>query len=379
MFDRWSLGVALREMAKMTERREHRMVYITSVMASFARQDLEMFRRHGRVDVFHFAPARKVYTPWVMLLELWFLLRCIRGASIVVTQFVGYHAFLPVLLGKLFRVPTLLVLGGTESVKFPSFGYGDHVRWPLRAFSRWSLAHASHLAPVDESLVECTYTYSTNPDDPLRQGYRGLYPWIRTPHTTLAYGYDPDRFRPQGIRLPGTFLTVSKMNAANFMRKGIDLIFEMARRFPDQRFTIVGDSPGMVYPQVPANVELVKAVTYDELPAYYSCHTFYLQLSQWEGFPSAPCEAMLCGCVPIVSRVAALPEIVGEAGLILDRKDPDELERLIRKALTLDTDEVGKQARARIMERWPKDNRMRLMRLVRDLSRFGQEVDRSMQ
>jgi len=343
---------------------QERVVYCTNVMASFARNDLVLLKDHYKVHLFHFAPAHKIFTPFVMFKQLIFLLRHLPGASISITQFAGYHSVLAVLFGKLFKVPSLLILGGTECVKFPSFGYGDHTRWPLGGLVRWSLANATHLAPVDECLVECDYRYARDPRDPVRQGYRGLFPGIGTPHTILTYGYDDTRFRPMGGREPGTFLTVSTMNAPNFFRKGADLVFEMAKRFPEHRFTIVGDSPGMEYPEIPNNLTLVRSVPYDELPGYYSRNTFYFQLSMWEGFPSAPCEAMLCGCIPIVSGVAALPEIVGEAGFILRNKDAELLENLINKALRSDKVHLGQLARERIRHRWPRGARTGLIRLV---------------
>ena len=40
-----------------------------------------------------------------------------------------------------------------------------------------------------------------------------------------------------------------------------------------------------------------------------------------EGFPNALCEAMLSGCIPIVSNVGAMPKIVKETGYLLLKKD----------------------------------------------------------
>ena len=51
----------------------------------------------------------------------------------------------------------------------------------------------------------------------------------------------------------------------------------------------------------------------------------YLQPSRYEGFGLAVAEAMACGTVPIVSRAGALPEIVGDAGVILSVTSPDSL------------------------------------------------------
>ncbi|MBK9536447.1 MAG: glycosyltransferase family 4 protein [Flavobacteriales bacterium] len=354
----------------MKEAREgpkKRLVYCTNVTASFSRNDVLLLREHFDLKYFDFSIGRKIFTPIVLLRQFVFLLRYLPGAHISVTQFAGYHSILVVLLGKLFGVPSLLVLGGTECVKFPSFGYGDHIRWPYGSLVRWSLRNATHLAPVDASLVESRYVYSPDPRDPSVQGFRGLFPDILTPYTILQYGYDLERFKPQGERRPGSFLTVSRMNAPNFYRKGADLIFAMAERFPELEFTILGDAEGMSYPPVPSNLKLVRSVPYEDLPAYYASHEFYLQLSMWEGFPSAPCEAMLCGCVPIVSSVAALPEIVGDTGFILQKKDPMELEALIQKALDSDIPARSQKARERIMKRWPSNERNKLVELVRSL------------
>jgi len=39
---------------------------------------------------------------------------------------------------------------------------------------------------------------------------------------------------------------------------------------------------------------------------------------------------MACGCVPIGSAVGAIPEIIGDTGLLLERKELGTLQQLIR-------------------------------------------------
>lgn len=72
---------------------------------------------------------------------------------------------------------------------------------------------------------------------------------------------------------------------------------------------------------MPENVVLMKKINQDELINQFQAHEFYAQLSMFEGFPNALCEAMLCGCIPIGSSVSAIPDIIGETGFILDKKD----------------------------------------------------------
>ena len=138
---------------------------------------------------------------------------------------------------------------------------------------------------------------------------------------------------------------------------GVDVVLCRVRLAPD--------GADLLPPELVAS----QTVAYEDLPKLYAANTFYLQLSMWEGFPSAPCEAMLSGCVPVVSSVAALPEIVGDTGLVLEHKDADELERIIRKALTLDTEAMGRRARERIMQRWPREHRMQFLQLVQRLAK----------
>ncbi len=63
----------------------------------------------------------------------------------------------------------------------------------------------------------------------------------------------------------------------------------------------------------------------ETLPALYNlarCHFFP---SVYEEFGIPSCEAMACGCPPVVSNTGALPEVAGDAGLIVDPFNPAEM------------------------------------------------------
>ncbi len=66
------------------------------------------------------------------------------------------------------------------------------------------------------------------------------------------------------------------------------------------------------------NVHFVGAVRDEDLPLFYSGSDLYILPSLHEGF-GIPClEAMACGVPVIVTRAGALPEIVGDAALVVD-------------------------------------------------------------
>ena len=55
----------------------------------------------------------------------------------------------------------------------------------------------------------------------------------------------------------------------------------------------------------------------------YSNAEWFVYTSQYEGFGLPPLEAMQCGCPVITSNNSSLPEVVGDAGIMIDW-DSDE-------------------------------------------------------
>lgn len=66
--------------------------------------------------------------------------------------------------------------------------------------------------------------------------------------------------------------------------------------------------------------KIVKAgyIDDEDLPALYSGAEWFVYTSQYEGFGLPPLEAMSCGCPVITSNNSSLPEVVGDAGLMID-------------------------------------------------------------
>lgn len=56
----------------------------------------------------------------------------------------------------------------------------------------------------------------------------------------------------------------------------------------------------------------------EDLPVLYSNAEWFVYTSQYEGFGLPPLEAMQCGCPVITSNSSSLPEVVGEAGIMID-------------------------------------------------------------
>jgi glycosyltransferase involved in cell wall biosynthesis len=81
-----------------------------------------------------------------------------------------------------------------------------------------------------------------------------------------------------------------------------------------------------------------------ELPALYRHATALVYPSLFEGFGLPPLEAMACGTPVVTSKTSSLPEIVGEAALMIDPYDEAALQRAM---LEISSDEP---LRARLRE-----------------------------
>lgn len=340
------------------------LLYFYVKRSTFIGRDIEMLS--GKYEVLEqaFDVSPKWRLPLAFMQQLWFLIRHGRKAMASVTHIAGFVSFLPALWNRLFGLRALVVIAGTDGARFPAIRYGNFNRKLMGWFTRMSYRWAAHLAPVDESLVDVAYTYDAAGAP--RQGYRHFCPEVETPCSVVWYGYDADAWRFDLTPRPkDSFITViaGLDSEAVFLRKGVDLILAAAVLVPEARFTLVGAGPDNPWVQNrPANVDIHPVTDRSGLMDLLNRHRFYLQLSLMEGFPNALCEAMLCGCVPIGSNVAAIPFIIGETGHVLQRKDPALLAELLREAMA-DGGKTGMAARERIATNFPAS--LRLSRLIR--------------
>lgn len=90
----------------------------------------------------------------------------------------------------------------------------------------------------------------------------------------------------------------------------------------------------------------------EDAPVLYSCAVIFVFPSLYEGFGIPPLEAMACGTPVIVSNVASLPEVVGDAGILVN---PYDIENIAHEMDTLINDsELRKQCSEKGLEQAKK-------------------------
>lgn len=111
----------------------------------------------------------------------------------------------------------------------------------------------------------------------------------------------------------------------------IDAFAAALTQLPDDAKLVIAGAPHsgneLVFPPlqpvidrlgVGSRVVLTGRVSDDERRALYQAATGYVTASEYEGFGLTPLEAMACGVPAIVADRTSLPEVVGDAGLIVE-------------------------------------------------------------
>lgn len=184
---------------------------------------------------------------------------------------------------------------------------------------------------------------------------------------------DTDIYREVGVPREDLVFTIAWMNGGNSIRKCVPEILRaiplILHRHPNLRFVIAGEQ-GSDYPGLEAlvrelgitgNVEFPGVILKQRKIELMQRCKLYLSPSRYEGFGLAILEAMSCGAPVISSPVGSVPEVVGDAGLLVDGTSPNAIAEAVdcymKDAALLD--KMGRRARLRAESRFPYARRKR--------------------
>jgi glycosyltransferase involved in cell wall biosynthesis len=154
-------------------------------------------------------------------------------------------------------------------------------------------------------------------------------------------GVDPEKFHPRHpapIGFPSVYiLFVGSIQP----RKNLSALYAawdpVSKQFPDAWLLVAGvEDPHYRHTSLTGEGDRVRYLGYvpdAELPALYAGATVFAIPSLDEGFGLTVLEAMACGTPVLAARVGALPEVVGEAGLLFDHDCPGELAGMLAECL----------------------------------------------
>jgi len=146
--------------------------------------------------------------------------------------------------------------------------------------------------------------------------------------------------------------------------KGVDVIFECARRMPDVLFILVGD--GLLKADI-KNCKFPGACPHEEMPIWMNAADIFVLPSRSEGTPVVILEALSCSIPVIATRIGGCPNVVkdGQTGYLIPVGDVDMFQRKVRDLLNdeLSRNLMGKRGRKDMIQKF--DSRKIAQRIKR--------------
>jgi len=268
----------------------------------------------------------------------------VRAADVVFGWWAHLHTLAPFTLARPMGTPTVLMVGGFDVANLPAIGYGSQRGGWRRAVSRWVMRRADVLA--------------TNAHYSAEELERNV--GIRPERVTVLHHGVPDPYGADPVAPDRLAITVGNVDEINLERKGLRPFVRAAARLPDVRFEVVGrhiDGAAEELQSIATgNVALTGFLEQGELEARLRRAAAYVQASQHEGFGVSVAEAMLAGAIPVVTPAGALPEVVGDAGIVVASAAAEPLAEGIGAALRAGP-ERRRAAREHVLREFSVDRR----------------------
>ncbi len=267
----------------------------------------------------------RVRIPWEQLLAP-LLIRRIHA-----DVFHGVLNVLPIVC----PTPGVVTVHDLAFIRFPQT-FRAYNRTYLDFATRLSVRHAARILAVSEHTKREVVGLLGVPAERV----------VVTPNAVRAHFRPPAPSALAAFRaakgLPERFvLYVGTLEPRKNLTTLLEAYAEVARRHDVP--LLVGGGKGWLYDAVFQRLdelglrERVRFVGYieeEELPLWYAAATVFVFPSIYEGFGMPPLEAMACGTPVITSNSSSLPEVVGDAGLLVSPHDPGGFAAAIERVLT---------------------------------------------
>lgn len=236
--------------------------------------------------------------------------------------------------------PTIVTIHDLIFLRSPQ-SFHPAKRAYLTAMTGWSARNAAQVIAVSEATR------------------RDVIELLRVPanRVTTVHNGVGEQFRPIGEAERGKFRQEHDVGGRAILyvgtlepRKNLPMLLKaFGRLAEDEEFAdvrlYIGGSKGWYYEEIFATAErlgltgggkvlFLGRVPDEELPLWYNVATLVTYPSLYEGFGLPALEAMSCGTPVLASNTSALPEVVGDGGMLLDPQNEgawlDAMRRMLK-------------------------------------------------
>jgi len=299
--------------------RRTRVLLIRPNESPFKEHDEVLLRKHydGRTLDMYRIPGGRLYAAR-------FIGRLVRGllwADVSISWFADKHAYAASRLAHALGARSIVIVGGYEPAKEPDIDYGGLLDPEDERIVRNAIFGSDLVLAVSEF---------TKGEIERNLGFKDA----RVLHNCVR-----DGLADSSVPKEPVVLMVANSTSKTRRLKGLDCFARVSSHVSEARFVLVGRSDGPTATELRSlgpRLEVLGELPYGEVVSWMRRAKVCCQLSYRESFGVAIVEAMACGCVPVVTRAGALPEIVGAVGHSAAYGDVEATTSAVRSALSGD-------------------------------------------
>lgn len=198
----------------------------------------------------------------------------------------------------------------------------------------WSTRHAVKAAAKIVSVSQST-------KDDIVRVYKTEPAKVEVIHLGLDKQYVPKSYEQSqpildkhGLTYKKYLLFVGTLQPRKNLPKLIDAFIKLKKEHRIEEKLVIAGGKGWLYQPILEKIKgagmdnEIKFLDYvdgEDLPALYSGAVLLTLPALYEGFGLPPLEAMACGTPVVVSNVSSMPEVVGDAGRLVDPNSVDSI------------------------------------------------------
>jgi glycosyltransferase involved in cell wall biosynthesis len=268
-----------------------KILFLTVYNISFAERDLKILQSKFVVTTFNFENK-----------SILNLIELIKSNDLIYFWFASIRFFIPVVIAKILKKKIIIVAGGYDVAKVHAIRYGSLTSLWKSIIVKTMLRLSDRVLSVSNSNKnEIINNCKINP-----LKINMIYHGFETPNRVNFYNKS------------NIIITTASGNQSVFYRKGIDRFLVLAAHLKEFQFHLIGKIDLDFHFSIPNNVTLNGYTEKDKMISIYEAAKIYIQFSRHEGFGCSVAEAMQYGCIPVVSNCYALPEVIGNCGLVIN-------------------------------------------------------------
>jgi glycosyltransferase involved in cell wall biosynthesis len=304
--------------------------FIGPTQSTFVKNDIKVLEKKHHLFIDNSSFGRGIRGLFnLTMLSIRSFFKILRSDAIF-CWFADFATFFPTLLGKLLGKKVYVIAGGFDARYIPELNYGARARKWRWFCVEYTFNNATKIFPVSISTEQSLFELTNGKNAPTEVIYNGV---------------NVEEFlgASTGINTERTSMVLTISQADTKLEsdlKGIDYFIDIAKEMPDTEFVIAGlrataldiarNQAGSA-----ANIKIIPGPLdlYEDLIPLYKSAATYCQLSRDETFGLAVVEAMLCGCMPIVSGAGGLSEVIISEDYI--STDKERTKQLMQQSFTL--------------------------------------------